>query len=324
VTTKTPDGKPKCALQYYGVITNGTSENWNNVSMALSTAKPSLGGQPPKLPTCVIKFKDEMPVEERRAPNRSLQRRTSVYMIENESEQDLASPRKSGRQQSAEPAVQVLGTQVEKGMGSATYRIPRAATIEADNKPHKVSIIILDLNVALSYETVPVLAPHAYMKAVAKNNSDYQLLPGQMNVFLDNFFLAQSSLKHTNPSEDITLYLGVDEMIQVELKPQEQLAGKTGLIKKSKTQDYKNAIVIKNTKTVPIEIMAKDQLPTTTDERIKVKLHEPQLGKNNDVSTDENGHLIWKLRLEPGKEVRLYYYYTIEFPAEKDIVLLNQ
>jgi putative component of toxin-antitoxin plasmid stabilization module len=70
--------------------------------------------------------------------------------------------------------------------------------------------------------------------------------------------------------------------------------------------------------------MAKDQLPTTTDERIKVKLHEPQLGKNNDVSTDENGHLIWKLRLEPGKEVRLYYYYTIEFPAEKDIVLLNQ
>jgi uncharacterized protein (TIGR02231 family) len=184
-------------------------------------------------------------------------------MIENESEQDLASPRKSGRQQSAEPAVQVLGTQVEKAMGSATYRIPRAATIEADNKPHKVSIIILDLNVALSYETVPVLAPHAYMKAVAKNNSDYQLLPGQMNVFLDNFFLAQSSLKHTNPSEDITLYLGVDEMIQVELKPQEQLAGKTGLIKKSKTQDYKNAIVIKNTKTVPVSSTTLSPFSTT-------------------------------------------------------------
>jgi uncharacterized protein (TIGR02231 family) len=102
--------------------------------------------------------------------------------------------------------------------------------------------------VLISYETAPVLSPHAYMKATAKNTSEYQLLPGQMNVFLDNFFLAQSQLKLTNPSEEITLYLGVDDTIQVELKPQEQIVGKTGLIKKSKTQDYKNAIVIKNTK----------------------------------------------------------------------------
>jgi hypothetical protein len=60
VNTKTADGKPKCQLQYYGVITNNCGEQWTNVSMALSTAKPSLGGQPPALPTCVIKFKDEL------------------------------------------------------------------------------------------------------------------------------------------------------------------------------------------------------------------------------------------------------------------------
>eukprot|EP00029_Vermamoeba_vermiformis_P008284 TRINITY_DN3828_c0_g1_i1.p1 TRINITY_DN3828_c0_g1~~TRINITY_DN3828_c0_g1_i1.p1 ORF type:complete len:487 (+),score=161.09 TRINITY_DN3828_c0_g1_i1:691-2151(+) len=226
VTTKTDDGKPKCALQYYGVITNGTGENWNNVSMALSTARPSLGGQPPKLPTCVIKFKDELLVTPR-SYTKTLQRRTSISMMVNDEEENSRSRHRSNSALPVdEPAMQIMGTQVEKGMGSATYRIPRAATIEADNKPHKVSIVILDLNVAISYETVPVLSPNAYMKAVAKNVSEYQLLPGQMNVFLDNFFLAQSALKHTNPSEEITLYLGVDEMIQVELKPQEQLAGK--------------------------------------------------------------------------------------------------
>ncbi len=182
-------------------------------------------------------------------------------MMDAEDERESLSPRSNSRSsaKAPEPAVQVLGTQVEKGMGSATYRIPRAATIEADNKPHKVSIIILDLNVAISYETVPVLSPHAYMKAVAKNNSEYQLLPGPMNVFLDNFFLAQSTLKHTNPNEDITLYLGVDEMIQVELKPQEQIAGKSGIIKKAKTQDYKNAIVIKNTKSVAVSVLCRNK-----------------------------------------------------------------
>ena len=184
-----------------------------------------------------------------------LQRRTSIAMMDVEQASQSLSPRTNNRRdQVPEPAVQVLGTQVEKGMGSATYRIPRAATIEADNKPHKVSIVILDLNIAISYETVPVLSPHAYMKAVAKNTSEYQLLPGQMNVFLDNFFLAQSALQHTNPNEDITLYLGVDEMIQVELKPQEQVAGKSGIIKKAKTRDYKNAIVVKNTKSVIVSV----------------------------------------------------------------------
>jgi uncharacterized protein (TIGR02231 family) len=90
------------------------------------------------------------------------------------------------------------------------------------------------------------------MKAMAKNTSQYQLLPGSINVFLDNIFLTQSSLKFTNPGEEFELYLGVDESIKVELKPAELVKGKTGIIKKTRTHDMKNWIVIKNTKTTPV------------------------------------------------------------------------
>lgn len=36
------------------------------------------------------------------------------------------------------PALSVLTTRVETAMGSATYHIPRACSVAADNKPHKV------------------------------------------------------------------------------------------------------------------------------------------------------------------------------------------
>jgi hypothetical protein len=50
----------------------------------------------------------------------------------------------------------------------------------------------------LTYVTVPALSPNVFMKGVAKNTSQYQLLSGKMNVFLDSFFIAQSHLKVLN------------------------------------------------------------------------------------------------------------------------------
>jgi hypothetical protein len=37
------------------------------------------------------------------------------------------------------PPINVMTTRVEAAMGSATYHIPRACSVAADNKPHKVS-----------------------------------------------------------------------------------------------------------------------------------------------------------------------------------------
>ena len=131
-----------------------------------------------------------------------------------------------------------------------------------------MSVILLDLTVDISYVSIPVLAARAYMKAMAKNTSQYQLLPGSINVFLDNIFLTQSSLKFTNPGEEFELYLGVDESIKVELKPAELVKGKTGIIKKTRTHDMKNWIVIKNTKTTPVSTSSR------TDPRIWISMQK--------------------------------------------------
>ena len=43
-------------LQYYGLIKQWTGEDWENASISLSTAQPSIGGSAPDLPTRIIRF----------------------------------------------------------------------------------------------------------------------------------------------------------------------------------------------------------------------------------------------------------------------------
>jgi len=51
-----------CILVYQGIIRNSTGENWDNVNVTLSTAEPSKGGEPPKIPTLIINIQDNKPV----------------------------------------------------------------------------------------------------------------------------------------------------------------------------------------------------------------------------------------------------------------------
>lgn len=64
-------------------------------------------------------------------------------------------------------------------------------------------------------------------------------------------------------------------------------------------------------------------MPLSNNEQIKVKLNEPQVVKgNNAFMIDENNHLVWNITIEGGKETRLAYHYTIEYPAEKEIAIV--
>jgi uncharacterized protein (TIGR02231 family) len=82
--------------------------------------------------------------------------------------------------------------QSSNAIGStATFEIPRVATIQSDNSPHKVTIGLINLKPDFEYESVPKITPYAYIKAKVINSSEYSLLAGSANVFLDNNFVAK-------------------------------------------------------------------------------------------------------------------------------------
>lgn len=228
-------------LTYFGSVKQWTGEDWKDVKLALSTARPSVVGTPPALPTAIVTLDD------------ARYRRPSSFFDE------------SGGNSGG-----------NEGASSVCYSIPRPATIESDNRPHKVPIGTINLSATLSYVCVPKKSQHGYLQAVAVNTDEnYVLLPGQANIFFDNSYVSTSRLKAVNYKEKFDLSLGVDPAIKVEYKPVGKFQETSGLFSKTQSTTYRHHTTIKNTKNIPISIKVVDQLPFSQDEKIKVKLIEP-------------------------------------------------
>ena len=73
-----------------------------------------------------------------------------------------------------------------------------------------------------------------------------------------------------SPSEEFELSLGVDPAIKVTYKPLRKYVQRTGVVSKSTQTDYRQQISIKNTKTTTIKIKIRDQLPKSSEEKLKV------------------------------------------------------
>jgi len=117
------------------------------------------------------------------------------------------------------------------------------------------------------YETVPKKNTHAYIKAKVTNTSNYPLLAGPANVFLDNNFVAKVSflkcifkknlflsifvlktqLKSYSPQEEFYCSLGVDPAIRIDYKPAKKFKAQTGLLSKQASVTYVQVNTMKKT-----------------------------------------------------------------------------
>ena len=147
---------------------------------------------------------------------------------------------------------------------------------------------------------VPRELPSAFLQARIKNTSEYLLLPGPANIFMDNnfvskseipvcfnlyalFFYIQGSIKkqHVSPAEFFSCSLGVDPQLKVTYHPLQKKTKASGtalLSTKTLSQAFLQRITLKNTRRTQVrKLIIRDQVPVTTDSRIKVNLVEPAL-----------------------------------------------
>ncbi|KNC96606.1 uncharacterized protein SPPG_08190 [Spizellomyces punctatus DAOM BR117] len=343
----------KLSLTYKAEVRQATGEDWTNVEMSLSTAMPTSAGDCPEFanPWTISTFR--MPVV--RPTVRSLMARGSAFgapppmasapapmvgafggapgggslfgstaagfgaaakasrsddMIDYEDQdvQTLAAP--------AQMIHQVA--QATSGLVSASFHIQTKANIPSDNVPHTVTVALLKLVPAFEYAAVPKLSPAAYLKAKLRNTSEYALLPGPANIFVDGNFVAKSSLKNVAPEEDFECSLGVDHAIRITYKPVTKSRQTAGVFSKNVTLRHTQRLNVKNTKRVAATLRVSDQVPISEDEKIKVTIVKPVNGeasKDMDVAHKDKGLIEWTLTdVQPASDLDLELVYEITYP----------
>jgi hypothetical protein len=80
-------------------------------------------------------------------------------------------------------------------------------------------------------------------------------------------------VKAVSPKEEFDCSLGADPAVRVEYKPAHKFHEQVGFVNKSSVETHEQRIEIKNTKAgEKIKIVVREQIPKSTDEKIKVRL----------------------------------------------------
>jgi len=316
VRVASDDGK--CQITYYGIIKNNSGENWTDTQLALSTATPSLGGAPPVLNTLYVNWKAVARNLYSEDEEETLE--LSKSMKKEKKEKRTISFSIPGGGSAAPKPVSVLTTQSQEAITSTSFSIPRSATILCDDKPHKVTISVIELQSRFTYTTSPKLSPYAFLKAVTQNDSQYPFLEGPTNVFVDSNFVANAQLKRVSPGEEFELFLGTDSAVKVEYKPERRVNDAPGFMSKNASQHVKQETVIKNNKAIEITIFVYEQVPLSNDEKIKVRLISPDLKQDSDkVKLNQANNLEWKVTIASKQESKFPLEYVIEWPKDRII-----
>ena len=183
---------------------------------------------------------------------------------------------------------------------------------------------MLDLTSTFTYTVVPRLSLNAYLKASTLNTSDKYLLAGPTSIFLNNNFVTHSSIDNVCIGDTFDLPLGNDPTIKVEYKPVKKTDDTYGLLYKAHLKTVRHETHVTNTKSHDVTIFIYDQLPLSSNERIKVNLVTPDLRRkeiqlNKIITLKDTNNLEWKCILPPRGDCRLPFEYTVEWPTGIDI-----
>ena len=190
----------------------------------------------------------------------------------------------------------------------------------SNNTAQKVPVTSARLNAITEYATTPKLQTTAFLSAQVINTTEFPLLSGQMNVFLNGTFVATSRLDTTMPKEKFELALGADEGISVKHKRLNKFTEETGMFSKDNKITYEYLLTIQNNKQTAERIIVTDQVPVSRNEKIGVKVQTPPV---NELKPTEEGELKWTLNLKPAEKRELKIKFTVEYPEDVKVTGLE-
>jgi len=282
----------KTTLSYFAEIDQNTGEDWENISLELSTGQPGRRTQPPKLQPWIVDFPMPDPTSRRQLRSAPMQ---SMAM---------------------EGADMMMEAKVVESGTSYTFVIPDRQTISAGTRKFRALITKKTLVSELTYTVIPKLSKRVFLRAKLKNTSGFQWLPGQSGIYLDGSFVGNNWMKNTSPGEELQLGLGTDDSIRVERKLIKKEDGGEGFFGQKERARYIFEITLENFKKQTVKLVLKDQLPLPYHEDIKTNINqiEPPPDK-----TDKQKFLTWNLTLAPAEKKTIVLDFQVEYPKGKVI-----
>lgn len=296
-----------------GMVKQNTGEDWLDVEISLSTAKPAIGGRMPEVsPWFLRPYQPQGILRYKMGREGIAKGAAAISQYEAfdklEEEKPLAS--------SPEYA------QAEEKGTAVVYKLAKKAAVKSDGSEHKLPISSQVLNAKFEYSSFPRASFYAYLGSRVTNVPGLQLLSGRVNIFLAGDFVGTSSIDNIAPNEEFDLYLGIDENVKVKRELLEKKVDETliaGIPAATKRTVFKYKLTVENYKPKKAALKLFEAMSVSEDDRIKVKINQVNPEPTKKDWKDRKGIWLWEFELEPNQKREIIYSYAIEHPRDMQV-----
>lgn len=303
----------KIELVRRAAVVQSTTEDWTDVALTLSTARPVGATAAPNIdPQLIDSYDTGRAANYSRSANQLAAPAPSSEAVGEvaDAAKDEITELKKAKQIEAE--IETAGFQ-------ALYVIPGRVSVDNTGTAKNVRIATSSLDAKLSIRAVPKLDPNAYLTAAFTLNGESPLLPGPVMLFRDGVFMGQGDLPLLSPGEETRLGFGADDLVKVKRVEVKRQRGEEGLITTSNTDIRAYDITVKNLHGFVIPVTILDQMPYSMQEDIVVETLSGMTPATIKDFEKKRGVLAWNFDLEPKAENVLKHGFKVTWPENMDV-----
>lgn len=293
-------------------VRQNSGEDWENVEVQLSTSMPSIGLDPPELPSryYVLPYPG--------APDL----------------QGLAALGYDGGDLAALDATGGVGTlsasnasYAQSGL-AASFQVIGSRTVRSGGEPSQILLTSLPMQVWPERYLVPSVSDQAYLRADVLYSGDQPLVAGTAKVYLGPDFLGETAIPVLHRGDRTTIHLGIDPNLTVKYEALSDERDNPGLLSSTahRTRVFRADFRL-NPNSGPVEVLVEEVLPLTRDDRIEispVQMQPPPLNDEESMKLRNDGIYRWKFRLAPGASQRITWGYDAAFHEDLNPVFTER
>ena len=203
---------------------------------------------------------------------------------------------------------------VQEGVTNIHFNIKKQYSIVSDGDITAIELNAFDIDAEYQHFAVPLLNENVFMTATFQDWEKHNLLPGEANIYFEGRFAGKTTIDPYTTKKKMTLSLGIDPNITVTRTQNRNFKSKS-FTGSNRILDRTYELMVKNNKSVPIQLKLMDRIPISQNKEIKI----------DDIQTNKASHdakkglLTWELQLAPKQSKTESFSFKVKYPKYKSI-----
>lgn len=304
-------------LTYKAGVRQTSGFDWKNVQLKFSTSNPFVNNSRPILNPVYVDYNLDEDEEEIYRDN------DKTYNLYDKLAMDSTMVNgavfEKNREDAGYLAQNLIDGQTETNANSDVFvelEVEEKHDIPSTGEEQIIEVESFDIPAIYQYHAVPKKEASVFLLAKITNYGQYNLMPGTANIFYQTTLIGQSQIDPKTVADTMFLSFGRDENISIQrIRAVDMTSSK--IIGANKKEILAFDIIIKNNRSVPINIEIIDQIPISRNSEIEVSLEEA-IGAEY---VKDYGRLLWRLAIPANQNKKVRFSYVIKHPKDKEITL---